>query len=170
MQKVCYFHNLEIHFTIIKPKFAVLNADDAASQEYKGITAAQGVTYGIDHEADFQATNIQMDVNGTTFDLINPFGSHQVKMKMIGKFSVYNVFASIAASVVAGVPLNHIISSLEEVKGVSGRFEAVNAGQDFSVIVDYSHTPDSLENVLKTVQSVCKKTNFCCRWMRRRSR
>ena len=60
-----------------KPKFAVLNADDAASQEYKSITAARVITYGIDHEADFRATNIKMDVNGTSFDLINPFGSHQ---------------------------------------------------------------------------------------------
>ncbi len=126
----------------------------------RGITAARVITYGIDHEADFRATNIKMDVNGTSFDLINPFGSHQVKMKMIGKFSVYNVLASIATSVVAGVPLNHIIASLEEVKGVSGRFEAVNAGQDFSVIVDYSHTPDSLENALNTVRQLAKKRIF----------
>ena len=143
-----------------KPKYAVLNADDVASQEYKSITAARVITYGIDHEADFRATNMKMDVNGTSFDLINPFGSHQVKMKMIGKFSVYNVLASIATSVVAGVPLNHIIASLEEVEGVSGRFEAVNAGQDFSVIVDYSHTPDSLENALNTVRQLAKKRIF----------
>ena len=143
-----------------KPKYAVLNADDDASQEYKSITAARVITYGIDHEADFRATNMKMDVNGTSFDLINPFGSHQVKMKMIGKFSVYNVLASIATSVVAGIPLNHIIASLEEVEGVSGRFEAVNAGQDFSVIVDYSHTPDSLENALNTVRQLAKKRIF----------
>ena len=87
------------------PKYAVLNADDDASKNTKSITAARVITYGIDHEADFRATNIKMDVNGTSFDLINPFGTHQVKMKMIGKFSVYNVLASIATSVVAGVPL-----------------------------------------------------------------
>ena len=86
--------------------------------------------------------------------------SNQVKMKMIGKFSVYNVLASIATAVVAGIPLNHIIASIEEVKGVSGRFEAVNAGQDFSVIVDYSHTPDSLENALNTVRQFAKKRIF----------
>ena len=94
------------------------------------------------------------------FDLINPFGSHQVKMKMIGKFSVYNVLGKYCYAVVAGVPLNHIIASIEEVKGVSGRFEPVNAGQDFSVIVDYAHTPDSLENALNTVRQFAKKRIF----------
>ncbi len=143
-----------------KPKFAVLNSDDDASQEYKCHTAARVITYGIDHEADFQAANINMDVSGTTFDLVSPFGSHQVNMKMIGKFSVYNVLASITAAAVAGVPLKDIISSLEEVEGVSGRFEAVNAGQDFSVIVDYSHTPDSLKNALTTVRQLAKKRIF----------
>ncbi len=154
------FSQLGNTFCDHKPKYAVLNADDAASQEYKCMTAARVVTYGIDHEADFQAANISMDVNGTSFDLITPFGTQHVRMKMIGKFSVYNMLASITAAAVAGIPLNHIIASLEEVEGVSGRFEAVNAGQDFSVIVDYSHTPDSLENALKTVRQIARKRIF----------
>ncbi|WP_071395431.1 UDP-N-acetylmuramoyl-L-alanyl-D-glutamate--2,6-diaminopimelate ligase [Bacillus tuaregi] len=146
--------------TFNKPKFAVLNADDQASVQYINSTAARVVSYGIDCEADFQAKNIQMTAAGTSFTLVSPLGVHQVNMKLIGKFSVYNVLASLAAAVVSGEEISDIIASIEEVEGVSGRFEAVNAGQDFSVIVDYSHTPDSLENALKTIRQFAKKRIF----------
>jgi UDP-N-acetylmuramoyl-L-alanyl-D-glutamate--2,6-diaminopimelate ligase len=68
--------------------------------------------------------------------------------------------ASIAAAFVSNIPMVEIIDSIESVKGVDGRFELVNAGQEFTVIVDYAHTPDSLENVLKTIQSFAKKRVF----------
>ena len=67
-------------------------------KEYKEITAARVITYGIDQEADFRAKNITMTAKGTAFDLQSPFGNHHVEMKLIGKFNVYNVLASIAAT------------------------------------------------------------------------
>ena len=142
------------------PKYAVFNADDETYERYKEMTAARVITYGIDQEADFRAKNITMTAKGTAFDLQSPFGNHHVEMKLIGKFNVYNVLASIAATTVSKVPIQQAINSIEEINGVSGRFEPVNAGQDFSVIVDYAHTPDSLENVLKTVQQFAKKRIF----------
>lgn len=143
-----------------RPKYAVLNADDAASREYLQATAAKVVTYGIDQDADFRAAQIQMSASGTAFQLQSPFGIHQIQMKLMGKFSVYNVLAAIAAGAAAGIGIDSIISSIENVKGVSGRFEAVDAGQDFTVIVDYSHTPDSLENALNTVRQFAEKRIF----------
>ncbi|MBM4764025.1 UDP-N-acetylmuramoyl-L-alanyl-D-glutamate--2,6-diaminopimelate ligase [Bacillus sp. B15-48] len=143
-----------------KPKYAVLNADDVVSKEYERNTVAYILTYGIDNNADLQAKNIQMTASGTTFDLVTPFGIEKLSMQLIGKFSIYNVLASVGACLVSGIPLNRIISSLETVKGVRGRFELVNAGQDYTVIVDYAHTPDSLENVLKTIQQFAKKRIF----------
>lgn len=154
------FSQLGNAFNSRKPKFAVLNVDDKASEQYITNTAARVVTYGIDQEADFYAKNIQMTARGTSFELWSPLGTYSINMKLIGKFSVYNVLASIAAAFVSGVPINKAISSIEEVEGVSGRFEAVSAGQDFSVIVDYSHTPDSLENALKTVRQFAEKRIF----------
>jgi UDP-N-acetylmuramoyl-L-alanyl-D-glutamate--2,6-diaminopimelate ligase len=68
--------------------------------------------------------------------------------------------ASIATAFVSGISMDKIIESIESVQGVDGRFELVNAGQDFTVIVDYAHTPDSLENVLKTIQSFADKKIF----------
>lgn len=143
-----------------RPKYAVLNGDDAVSDAYKVMTSARTVTYGIDHDADFKAVNIKMTAKGTSFELQSPFGIHQVEMKLIGKFNVYNVLASLTVATLSNIPLQQAISSIEEVEGVSGRFEAVHAGQDFSVIVDYSHTSDSLENALKTIRQFSQKRIF----------
>lgn len=81
-------------------------------------------------------------------------------IQLIGKFSIYNVLAAIAAAYVSNIPMEQIIHSIESIKGVAGRFELVHGGQDFPIIVDYSHTPDSLENVLKTIQHFAKKRVF----------
>ncbi|MEH7745113.1 UDP-N-acetylmuramoyl-L-alanyl-D-glutamate--2,6-diaminopimelate ligase [Neobacillus drentensis] len=158
--KSLLFAQLGNTFDHQKPKFAVLNADDPASDMYRRSTAAHVITYGIDNKADLQAKNIQMTSSGTQFELVVQSEKYPIKMQLIGKFSVYNVLASIAASVVSGIDIKAVIQSIESVKGVSGRFELVNAGQEFTVIVDYAHTPDSLENVLKTVQHFAKKKVF----------
>lgn len=143
-----------------KPKYAVLNIDDKASEKFQKETAAHIITYGIDNEADFFATNIQMNASGTTFTLHSPEGKHQVNLQLIGKFSVYNVLAAIATGYISNIALDQIIHTIENVKGVAGRFELVKGGQEFPIIVDYSHTPDSLENVLKTIQHFAEKRVF----------
>ncbi|MDQ0270338.1 UDP-N-acetylmuramoyl-L-alanyl-D-glutamate--2,6-diaminopimelate ligase [Cytobacillus purgationiresistens] len=154
------FAQLGNAFHYERPKYAILNADDAASYDYEKSTSAYVLTYGIDQDADFRATHIKMTSSGTNFDMSTPVGSYSLNMKLIGKFSVYNVLASITAAFASNIPMESIIRSVEDVKGVSGRFETVDAGQDFSVIVDYSHTPDSLENALKTVQQFAEKRIF----------
>lgn len=137
-------------------KVAVLNQDDPVSNVYRHMTAAHVITYGIDHPADFHAEDIQITSQGTTFTLNLRGTMYPVAMKLIGKFSVYNALAALAACSVKGFDTNRMIHALEQVPGVSGRFESVRAGQDFSVIVDYSHTPDSLENALSTVKEFAK--------------
>lgn len=154
--KSLLFSQLGNTYNINKPKFAVFNMDDLVSKEYIDATSAHCLTYGIDQKADLRATNIHMNSNGTQFDLISPFGNHRVSMNLIGKFSVYNVLASIAVALISNIPIDKAIQSVERVKGVSGRFELVSEGQDFTVIVDYAHTPDSLENVLKTIRQFTK--------------
>ncbi|EIJ81596.1 UDP-N-acetylmuramoylalanyl-D-glutamate--2,6-diaminopimelate ligase [Bacillus methanolicus PB1] len=158
--KSLLFSQLGNTFSHDKPKFAVLNADDPASREYIQSTAAHVVTYGIDQPADIKAANLKIAANGTVFDLITPHGVEKISMKLIGKFSVYNVLASIGACLVSGISLKQMIKSIEEVEGVPGRFELVNEGQDFAVIVDYAHTPDSLENVLKTIKQFAERNIY----------
>jgi UDP-N-acetylmuramoyl-L-alanyl-D-glutamate--2,6-diaminopimelate ligase len=158
--KSLLFSQLGNTFDPNKPKYAILNADDPASEMYRKSTAAHVVTYGIDNEADFYARNIHMTSVGTTFEIVIKEKSYPINIQLIGRFSIYNVLASIATAFVSEIPMSDIIHSIESVRGVDGRFELVSAGQDFTVIVDYAHTPDSLENVLKTIQSFAKKRIF----------
>lgn len=160
LAKGLLFSQLGSSFSHEHPKYAILNNDDPASKMYLKGTAAHVLTYGIEKKSDLQAINIKMSSSGTSFDLISPFGEHHVSLKLIGKFNVYNVLASIGASIVSNIPIQKIIQSIEEVEGVSGRFEPVFAGQNFTVIVDYAHTPDSLENALKTINQFAEKRIF----------
>ncbi|MBD3106825.1 UDP-N-acetylmuramoyl-L-alanyl-D-glutamate--2,6-diaminopimelate ligase [Bacillus sp. AGMB 02131] len=143
-----------------KRKYAIINVDDEAAVDLISYTAAHVVTYGIDQDADVRATDIEITSSGTTFMLHARGEKLPMKLQLVGKFSVYNVLAAVAAGLCLNLKLPDIIASLEEVKGVSGRFELVNEGQDYTVIVDYAHTPDSLENVMKTVNEFAKGNTF----------
>ncbi len=144
-----------------RKKFAILNQDDPASAHYQKMTAAQVITYGIENDADFRASDIKIEAAGTSFTLQAFNEQLTIHMKMIGKFSVYNVLAAAAACFMEGVPLQSIKESVEKMSGVPGRFEPVDGGQDFAVIVDYAHTPDSLENVLATAKEFTTGKLYC---------
>lgn len=141
--------------------YAVLNADDALSAEYAELTAAEVITYAIDKEADVRATNIRITAQGTTFHVDTFRGEQDITLQMAGKFNVYNALAAISAVLLEGVELEAIAHSLSKIPGVPGRVEAVNAGQDFAVIVDYAHTPDGLENVLRAIQQFAENRIIC---------
>lgn len=143
-----------------KPKYAIINQDDPVSQRMKTATAAPVITYGIDKAADFGATDVMVTSSGTTFKLHTPDGDFDVRIKMIGKFSIYNCLAALATSYALEIPIHQAITSLEKVQGVAGRFEIVDAGQDFTVIVDYAHTPDGLLNVLETIEEFKRSRVF----------
>ncbi|MBB5323781.1 UDP-N-acetylmuramoyl-L-alanyl-D-glutamate--2,6-diaminopimelate ligase [Anoxybacillus tepidamans] len=160
LAKGLLFAQLGNRFDHERPKFAVLNNDDPASEQYKQMTAATVITYGIDQESDIMAKRIDISPSGMVFDLVTPFETVRVKTKLIGQFNVYNILAATAACLVSGVALSTIVKAVEEISGVSGRFETVDEGQDFTVIVDYAHTPDSLENVLKTIRQFAKRNVY----------
>ncbi len=142
-------------------KTAVLNADDEASELFATVTPARVITYGIDRAADVHATDIEITSKGTSFTVQTFAGSVKMDLKLMGKFNVYNALAATAVGLAEGVSLEAIKDSLEAVAGVNGRFESVDAGQPFAVLVDYSHTPDSLENALITVKEFAKQRIFC---------
>lgn len=136
---------------------AILNVDDPASIEYAKITAAPVITYGIDKQADVRASKLVISDAGIRFWLDTWKGSLEVGLQLTGRFNVYNSLAAIAATMHEGIPLERIIASLAKVSGVDGRLQRVEAGQDFTVFVDYAHTPDSLENTLTTVRQFAKR-------------
>ena len=134
--------------------FAIINADDKYAQRFIDVIP-QGVkvlTYGIKNKADIMAENVDFTTDGARFDLKHNNETIPVKLQMNGMFSVYNVLAALTTSVTQGLELKISVKSLEDVKGVAGRFEIVHKKP--MVIVDYAHTPDGLENVLKAGREI----------------
>jgi len=133
-------------------KFAIINCDDPHARELMEMTSAPVITYGVKTTADVRAENIEITAKGARFVLKYTDRAIPVKIKLTGLFNVYNALAAIAVGLVEGIKAETIIGALERISGISGRFEIVEEGQEFTVIVDYSHTPDSLENCLKTAK------------------
>ncbi len=142
-------------FSWLQPdKYAVINNDDPYAQNFISATQANVVTYGIDKPANVMAKNIEYSINGTRYSLVTPKGSIQINTRLVGRFNVYNALAGVGVAVSQGVELGVIKAGLENPIRVSGRFELVDRGQDFSVVVDYAHTPDGMENVLSLAKSL----------------
>jgi len=158
--KGLFFTGLGFKYDPLKPKYAVLNGDDPVSSEYEKLTNAHIIKYGLNSQFDVYASDIQMTNKGTTFTLHTPVGTTQVSINLIGIFNVYNCLAAVSVGLAYGLPLSDIAYGLTTFKGVPGRFELVNEDQPFPIIVDYAHTPDSLENVLKTIKSMAKGKIF----------
>lgn len=141
--------------------YAVLNSDDPASRLLAKQTAAEVITYGVDAEADVRASQIRITAQGTSFHVQTFRGDADITLQMVGKFNVYNALAAIAAGLIEGIGIEQLKRSLERIAGVPGRVEAVDAGQKFAVIVDYAHTPDGLENVLRSIKEFAPRNIIC---------
>src|SRR5690625_2637164 len=113
-------------------KFAIVNADDPASELIKRSTAQHILTYGCNHQSDVMATDIELSAKGTIFTLGTPIGMIEIQSQLIGKFNVYNMLAASSVAITNNIPLQVIKEALENISGVNGRFEQVNEGQKFS--------------------------------------
>ncbi|WP_346354584.1 UDP-N-acetylmuramoyl-L-alanyl-D-glutamate--2,6-diaminopimelate ligase [Azotosporobacter soli] len=138
-------------------KTAIVNIDDPAGAAMKAASAVTTLSYGLKQNADFMALETDVQASGTRFVLQSPLGRETLQLKITGFFNVYNVLGAIAAASAEEIPFPVIKEALEEFVSVSGRFELVDGGQDFSVIVDYAHTPDGLENILQTAKQIAKR-------------
>lgn len=146
-------------------KTAVVNIDDAAGAVMLEHAACRHITYGIEKEATLQAKDIDVLASGARFNIQIGGSVLPLQLQITGIFNVYNVMAAVGAAMAEGVPAPIIKACMEEFASVPGRFELVRGGQDFAVIVDYAHTPDGLENILKTARQIAKKriiTVFGC--------
>ena len=147
--------------SVAADKAAVLNVDDPVGREFADYTAANVITYAIDHEADVRAQNVALSLEGIRFDL-TVFGQHyRVATPLVGRFNVANCLAAIAAAVAAGLPVETIIAALSTAHGVRGRFQKVPTTTGVTVIVDYAHTPDGLEKVLTTLNQFAEHKVYC---------
>src|SRR5574344_1654991 len=155
-----YFDAKAILFKGLKKgDFAVINADDEYSKRFIN-AVPDGVkiyTYGVKNNADVIAKDVKFSLDGATFTCKTKDSENPLTLHMNGMFSVYNVLAALTVAVASGIDLKLSIKALESTKGVAGRFEIVVKKP--LVIVDYAHTPDGLENVLKAAREITPKAS-----------
>ncbi len=137
-----------------RPRAAVINKDDPHYDHIASRIPIQQLSYAVKQPADVYAENPVIDLDGCRFTAKTFAGDIDLELKLRGMFNIYNSLAAIAVGLAEGMHLEEIKQSLESVEGVPGRFEQVECGQDYLVVVDYAHTADSLENVLKTARDL----------------
>jgi UDP-N-acetylmuramoyl-L-alanyl-D-glutamate--2,6-diaminopimelate ligase len=131
----------------MKPGVAVVNLDDPYGRRLADELDG-AVTFAIDTDAHYRAHDVRVDLTGSRFRLSTPAGERSLALPLPGRFNVANALAALATTHSLGAHLDTLIEALERGVRVPGRVEPVEEGQGFAVLVDYAHTPDSLENVL----------------------
>lgn len=156
-----YHGDMESYFQAKKKLFdllhesdiAVYNTDDEFGESIVEDTRARRISYGRNPEADYRIDSVNCSLTGTAFELSHGNDTFQVVTGLKGEFNAYNAAAAFAAAHQQGVKPEAIIAALKEVPQVPGRFE-VYTGSGKTVIVDYAHTPDSLEKTLKNIHEI----------------
>ncbi|MBQ3118966.1 MAG: UDP-N-acetylmuramoyl-L-alanyl-D-glutamate--2,6-diaminopimelate ligase [Clostridia bacterium] len=133
-----------------------INVDDAAGMEYVQSCKCPVITYGVDNDAGMRASDIKISARGVIFNVSYEGKSYKVRLGIPGKFSVYNALTALSCVVTAGISIERAIEALTFAKGVMGRCETVYTKTDYTVIIDYAHTPDGLENIISTVREFCE--------------
>ncbi len=148
-----YFEAKRRLFTHGHPRHAVINVDDPYGARLAR-EIPNAVTFAVENDADYRATQVQTDLTGSRFTVHGPDGVTELRSPLPGQFNVYNVLGALAAVRAVGVPIDVAAAAIEIAGSVPGRFQPVDAGQEFAVLVDYAHTPDSLENVLRAARGL----------------
>jgi UDP-N-acetylmuramoyl-L-alanyl-D-glutamate--2,6-diaminopimelate ligase len=134
-----------------------INVDDAYGRVIKESATVDMIGFGIAPDADVRAESLRSGPWGMEFVASSPAGELKIKTALIGEFNLSNCLAAISVAVQAGIAPSAIEAGLQSVKAVPGRFEGIDAGQPFSVVVDYSHKPDALDNVLREARRIAQK-------------
>ncbi len=137
-----------------EPGFALLNSDDPRTPAIAGDMEVPFMSYGIYKQPDLRAREIKAGFNSISFIAESEKWDVPVNMSMAGQFNVYNALAAVGTGLFMGVPPALISRGLENMPPVRGRFEIVDMGQSFGVVVDYAHTPDGLSNLLLSASEI----------------
>ena len=141
-------------------RIAVMNCDDSYFKEMSDGLSCKVVTYGVNNEnADYLAKAVESRSNGSSFELVGKEINALIKTAIGGRFTPYNAMCAAVTMFELGIEKERIIDSFKNMRGVKGRAEVVPNTRDFTVIIDYAHTPDGLENILKTFQE-CEKNRL----------
>ena len=150
-----YLAAKSILFTISKA--GVINRDDSGSDYLlEHSTCERMLTYGIESDCDIHASDVKLSEKGVAFKVSYENKEYDVELGIPGMFSVYNALTAFGCLVSAGIHMDDAVEGLKSARGVKGRIEVVETNRDFSVIIDYAHTPDGLYNVIRTIRGFCK--------------
>jgi len=130
----------------------VFNIDDEAGRDFAGRFPGKKITFSLESKADVFPREVNLDPEGIRVTLDLAGEERQVKTSLAGRFNVMNILAAAAGALGAGISVDHIVKGLSNAAAAPGRFERVDRGQSFHVIVDYAHTPDALERLLESVR------------------
>lgn len=161
-----YHKTMENYYQAKKMMFdkcdlAIINTDGEYGKRLFNEVKCERKCYGNDKGTDCYFDDVKMKADGTAFQYCSGKRSQLVTMRMPGMFNVENVTAAITAVLNAGISMENILSALAEYNGVKGRCEVIPTGKDFTVICDYAHTPDAIENVLKSVKEYTENRLIC---------
>ncbi len=140
-------------FVDARPARALINVDDAYGARLAD-ELPDALTFALGREAAYRAEDVHTGLRGSRFTVIGPSGPTPLVSPLRGRFNVYNVLGAFAAACELGVPPATAVDAISRTGLVPGRFQPVDEGQDFAVLVDYAHTPDSLQNVLEAAREL----------------
>ena len=138
------------------PRFAVINRDDAFGKELGEIGGFETLTYGRSKEAAVQAAKVEATADSLRFQVLAPNGSREITARLRGGYNVPNMLAAIATGLSYGLDLEMVAAGIENCPPIAGRFETVDCGQPFLIVVDYAHTDDALENLIRAARSLLR--------------
>ncbi len=156
------FHKTMDNYAKAKAKLFTVSRSGAANadDDYKNIIMKNAdckmLTYSIDGKADIKAQNLRMSERGVIFDIKYNGETHEIRLGIPGKFSVYNALGAICVCLNIGISISDIQKGLVLAKSVKGRIEVVHTPTPYTVIIDYAHTPDGLENIISAVRGFAK--------------
>jgi UDP-N-acetylmuramoyl-L-alanyl-D-glutamate--2,6-diaminopimelate ligase len=119
--------------------------------------AEKTLTYGLQSAADITTKKFQLSFSGLSFTAQTPAGKIEIESRLVGRINVYNILAAIGAALALEIPAEAIRSGVRKLESVRGRFERVDMGQPFLVVVDYAHTDDAIENLVRTARELAPK-------------
>ncbi len=137
-------------------KTGVINTDDKGGRKIAASSNAVTVSYGMDSATDIFADNAEFLPDGVEFGCDILGKRCKIRINTPGRFSVYNALCAIGICTVCGISESVIKEGLREAQGVSGRAEIVQTDKDFTVMIDYAHTPDGIENILRSIRGFAK--------------
>jgi UDP-N-acetylmuramoyl-L-alanyl-D-glutamate--2,6-diaminopimelate ligase len=154
MAKARLFRELLIPDDLKPRRRSVVNMDDAYGADVASASVCPVITYGVDFEGDVRVRDVMFSVNGIEGHLVTPDGDTPFSSRLVGRFNLSNILAAAAAGYALGVPAETLRKGIESHRKVPGRLERVDNGREITVLVDYAHTGDALENVLRTLTAL----------------